>query len=99
MNNPNNHSLALTIPSISEVLQVSVRARCRCPNCYSELNKSIFADGDSECCTACGEALWFELLPDRVAARRVHNTINGVLLSELLKGGHSSVDDGPERLG
>lgn len=71
----------------SEVLTDSVRATARCPRCCTDLNKSVFVDGDSEDCTACGEALWFELRGTEVIAHAVDSRISkgASTLGDLLR--------------
>lgn len=68
-----------------EVLLESASAVCSCPACGVTLSKRIFADGDSESCPACNEALWFELRGQEVHAHRANPKPQGVSLSELIR--------------
>ncbi|MDB4989293.1 MAG: hypothetical protein JWN04_4471 [Myxococcaceae bacterium] len=84
MSSASDHLPTVCAQVAVEVLTNVVEARCRCPKCSADIVKSVYADGDSELCTACGESLWFELRDGRAIAHVAHQRSSGVSLSELL---------------
>lgn len=87
MNGSSNERLPSVTRTLvaDEVLLESASAVCSCPACGAKLSKRIFADGDSESCPACNEALWFELREQEVRAHRVNQKPQGLSLSELMR--------------
>lgn len=68
----------------TEVLPESLSCTASCPNCGSHFNKSVFSDGDEECCTSCGTQVWFELRAGEVLPHQVEQRPQGTSLSEAL---------------